>query len=130
MRMLKPEEETDDADEVTWEDQQRINNFSKHNSRLSGLEETMEKKKADKEALDDIAMELELADEDDPVIYKVGDAFLHLSLPHAQKLLAADQKQIDAEMDSLTERIDECHRVMKELKIILYAKFKNSINLD
>jgi len=67
--MLAQEEENDDAAEVTWEDQQRINTFSKLNTRMRNLEEKLEELKREKEALDDLAMELELADEDEPVLY-------------------------------------------------------------
>jgi len=42
MRMLAQEDENDDTAEVTWEDQQRINSFSKLNTRLRGIEEKME----------------------------------------------------------------------------------------
>lgn len=70
------------------EDQQRINAFSKLNNRMRSLEEKLDSLKVgspwslsvpcsqycftcfqqEKEALDDLAMELELADEDDPVL--------------------------------------------------------------
>ena len=70
------------------EDQQRINTFSKLNTRLRSIEEKIEVLKvrgsdsfihsvpnplsvclqAEKEALDDISMELELADGDQPVM--------------------------------------------------------------
>jgi hypothetical protein len=75
------------------EDQQRINTFSKLNTRVRSLAEKMNDLKVsiqmlrepvrvssyvkcarcfsqqEKEALDDLAMELELADEDEPVLY-------------------------------------------------------------
>jgi prefoldin subunit 4 len=40
MRLLAREEEKDDA-EVTWEDQQRINAFSKLNTRIRHIEEKL-----------------------------------------------------------------------------------------
>ncbi|EPT04674.1 hypothetical protein FOMPIDRAFT_1034780 [Fomitopsis schrenkii] len=130
MRMLAQEEENSQDAEVTWEDQQRINTFSKLNTRLRGFEGRMEELKQDKEALDDLAMELELADEDQPVLYKVGEAFMHLPHRRAMKQLERNQEQVNEELSSLTERAEECEKTMKELKVILYAKFGRAINLD
>ncbi|KAH9920146.1 Prefoldin subunit-domain-containing protein [Fomitopsis serialis] len=127
---LAQEEENDDNAEVTWEDQQHINSFSKLNTRLRAIEGKMEELKQEKEALDDLAMELELADEDQPVLYKVGEAFIHLPHRRAMKQLERDQGQVNKELSSLTESAEQCEKTMKGLKVILYAKFGRAINLD
>jgi hypothetical protein len=41
----------------------------------------------EKDYYDDLETELELADEDEPVLYKMGEAFFYLSLPAAKKQL-------------------------------------------
>ncbi|KAF9050347.1 Prefoldin subunit-domain-containing protein [Panaeolus papilionaceus] len=110
MRMLEQEEENDDAAEVTWE-------------KLTEL-------KQEKEGLDDLASELELADEDEPVLYKVGDTFLHMSQPRALKRLEKDQAEIDSRVAELATQADDCETQMKQLKVVLYAKFGTAINLD
>ncbi|CAE6420770.1 unnamed protein product [Rhizoctonia solani] len=146
MRMLKQDEESEENTEVTWEDQQKINAFSKLNTRCNDLEEKIAKHKSEKEAIDDLAMELELADEDEPVEYdmslpgqrtqliqfryKIGDAFFHISLERAQTLLQKDQESIDTEINALQGKIDQCQQEMKDLKVALYAKFGKQINLD
>lgn len=130
MRMISQEDEIDDSKEVTWEDQQRINTFSKLNTRVRSLAEKMGNLKQEKEAFDDLAMELELADEDQPVLYKVGEAFLHLPHPRAMKRLEKDQAQVDEEIAKLTEVVDQCELDMKALKVELYARFGTAINLD
>jgi len=130
MRMLPQEEENDDAAEVTWEDQQRINAFSKLNNRLRHIEGKLDELKQEKEALDDLYSELELSDEDDLVLYKVGEAFLHLAHSSALKRLESDQAVITAQMSSLSESTEYCEKQMKDLKIALYAKFGRAINLD
>ncbi|KAI0066016.1 Prefoldin subunit 4 [Artomyces pyxidatus] len=130
MRMLAQEEENDDANEVTWEDQQRINTFSKLNTRIRNIEERVDELKQEKEALDDLSMELELADEDEPVLYRVGEAFLHMPHTRAMKRLKKDLAQVDQEMSKLAERAGDCEREMKSLKVALYAKFGSAINLD
>lgn len=79
------------------EDQQRINTFSKLNTRFRSIEEKIEGLKVrnatsisqlslsvrdwfqqEKEALDDLNMELELADEDTPVLYVVITSYIQL----------------------------------------------------
>ncbi|KAH8995751.1 Prefoldin subunit 4 [Lactarius akahatsu] len=130
MRMLSQEEEADDGKEVTWEDQQRINTFSKLNTRVRSLAEKMNNLKQEKEAFDDLAMELELADEDQPVLYKVGEAFLHLPHHRAMKRLERDQAHVDEEIAKLTGVVDQCEQDMKALKVELYGRFGSAINLD
>ncbi|EJF65435.1 Prefoldin subunit 4 [Dichomitus squalens] len=130
MRMLSQEEERDDSTEVTWEDQQRINTFSKLNTRLRAIEERIEALKVEKEALDDISMELELADEDQPVLYKVGEAFIHMPHSRAVKRLEKDLSGVNDELTKYTSNAEECEKTMKELKVTLYAKFGSAINLD
>ncbi|KAF8585932.1 Prefoldin, subunit 4, partial [Ramaria rubella] len=127
---LNADEESDDAPEVTWEDQQRINTFSKLNARIRDIEDQLTQLKQDKEALDDLSMELELVDEDEPVLYRVGEAFIHISLAEAQKLLNRDQESLDTEIAKVRDGADECEKSMKELKVALYAKFGKAINLD
>ncbi|KAJ3533192.1 hypothetical protein NM688_g7314 [Phlebia brevispora] len=130
MRMIAQEDENENNAEVTWEDQQRINTFSKLNSRMRGLEEQIDALKQEKEAMDDLAMELELADEDQPVLYRVGEAFVHMSQPRALKRLAKEQKGVEKELSKLTATVGQCETEMKNLKVVLYAKFGKAINLD
>ncbi|KAG2135790.1 Prefoldin subunit 4 [Suillus clintonianus] len=130
MRMLAEEEENDDGTEVTWEDQQRINTFSKLNTRLRSIEERLEELKQEKEALDDLSTELELTDEDESVLYKIGESFLHLPQPRAMKRLEKDQAAISAQVLDLSAGAEQCEKEMKELKVTLYARFGRAINLD
>ncbi|CEL60973.1 Prefoldin subunit 4 OS=Saccharomyces cerevisiae (strain ATCC 204508 / S288c) GN=GIM3 PE=1 SV=1 [Rhizoctonia solani AG-1 IB] len=130
MRMLNQDDESEENTEVTWEDQQKINTFSKLNTRCSDLEEKIAKQKSEKEALDDLAMELELADEDEPVKYKIGEALFHISLERAQALIQKDQESVETEINGLQGKIDQCQQEMKNLKVALYAKFGKQINLD
>ncbi|KAG1790065.1 Prefoldin subunit 4 [Suillus fuscotomentosus] len=130
MRMLAEEEENDDGTEVTWEDQQRINTFSKLNTRLRSIEERLEELKQEKEALDDLSTELELTDEDESVLYKIGESFLHLPQPRAIKRLEKDQAALSAQILDLSAGAEQCEKEMKELKVTLYARFGRAINLD
>ncbi|KAF5346715.1 hypothetical protein D9756_010423 [Leucocoprinus leucothites] len=129
MRMLDQNEE-DDAAEVTWEDQQHINTFSRLNTRMRALEDKLEEIKQQKEALDDLSTELELTDEDEPVLYKIGETFLHMPLPKALKRLERDQKDVDERFSKAAGEVEEIETQMKGLKVVLYAKFGKAINLE
>lgn len=63
-------QETPDV-QVSWEDQTRINTFSKLNSRLSNLEDEQKILADEKEYLEDVSTEIELIDEDELVQYEL-----------------------------------------------------------
>lgn len=44
--------------------------------------------------------------------------------------LEKDTAELDSELEGLAGRAEECEREMKELKVVLYAKFGRAINLD
>ncbi|KAJ2185618.1 hypothetical protein EV181_003774 [Coemansia sp. RSA 532] len=116
--------------EVTWEDQKHINQFSKLNTRVERLEEEYKKQKEEKEYLDDLAMEIELADEDEPIFYKVGDAFIQLPLEKAQTRVEKAKESIDEHVEKLDSQISAIQSEMDGLKKMLYGKFGQAINLE
>lgn len=73
----------------------------------------------EKDYYDDLDTELELADEDDPVLYKLGETFFYLSLPSARKQLKADMRRYESEIDVLRAKAEDCESQMKELKVHL-----------
>ncbi|KAJ2847582.1 hypothetical protein J3B02_004132, partial [Coemansia erecta] len=125
---LQHEEERDV--EVSWEDQSRINQFSKLNTRLDRLEDEYKAQKTEKEYLDDLTIEIELLDDDEPVLYKIGDAFVKVSLEGAQARLEKDKEVIDSCVDDLDSQITKISAEMEELKKTLYGKFGQAINLE
>ena len=68
-------------------------------------------------------MEFELADDEAPVLYKMGEAFFHLSLPAAKRQLRVDVKRYEVDIDALQGRAGECEKGMKELKVQLFVLF-------
>jgi len=80
--------------------------------------------------LDDLSAELELGDEDEPVMYRIGESFLHISHNHALKRLEKDKSALESQISDLSDRIGECEKEMQKLKTVLYAKFGSAINLD
>ncbi|KAJ9475041.1 Prefoldin subunit 4 [Pseudozyma hubeiensis] len=125
MRMLS-EQEANEI-EVTWEDQQSINAFSRLNSTYSDLLEDLRLRREERESLDDLSLELELADEDEAVLYKIADTFV--SLPHEQAMerLESDKEHANGEIEKLQSEADRYEEEMKGLKVKLYAKFGDNI---
>ncbi|KAJ3076438.1 hypothetical protein HDU98_003302 [Podochytrium sp. JEL0797] len=128
--MLQEENAPDDEVEVTWQDQQNINQFAKLNTKMSELEDEYDEKKKDREYLEDLEQELELADEDEPVRYKIGDSFIHMTLETAQLRVVADKDQVVAEIEGSKTEMDDLQTEMDALKKVLYARFGKSINLE
>ncbi|KAI1199348.1 Prefoldin subunit-domain-containing protein [Nemania serpens] len=131
-RMLSKDDEATGGDEVEVrrEDQDKINKFSRLHQRELNLQDELKSKNKEKEELDDVTLELELADEDEKVPYKIGDAFFHLPLPLAQDMLASSTSRIEEEVSELEDKIGTTKEEMQQLKIELYARFGRSINLE
>ena len=130
-------------------DQDKINRFSRLHRKETGVEDDLKAKQVsstnappthmpwyaqapqkDKEDLEEIANELELADEDEKVPYKIGDCFLSLPVAEVQELLAGSVARIDEEVAALEERLQGLRDEMEGLKVALYARFGKTINLE
>ncbi|KAM3511945.1 hypothetical protein MY11210_004416 [Beauveria gryllotalpidicola] len=130
-RMLSQEEENAGQEvEVRREDQDKINRFSRLHQRELFLEEELKAKNKEKEELDDLSTELELADEDEKIQYRIGDAFFHLPLEQAQEMLSTATTRIEEDTGALEEKISTIKEQMTELKVDLYARFGKQINLE
>ncbi|KAJ5945364.1 Prefoldin [Penicillium verrucosum] len=124
------ETSANDENEVRREDQEKINRFSRLHQRQTVLDEQLKGKQKDKEDLEEVSMELELADEDELVPYKIGDSFFQLPLSDAQGMLSASTEKIDTDVTKLEDSIGELREEMQQLKVALYARFGRSINLE
>ncbi|KAJ5126637.1 prefoldin subunit 4 [Penicillium atrosanguineum] len=132
-RMLSKDDEGmggSDENEVRREDQEKINRFSRLHQRENVLEDQLKAKQKDKEDLEEVSMELELADEDELVPYKIGDSFFQLPLADAQAMLSTSTEQIDQDVSKLEESIGDLREELQQLKVSLYARFGRSINLE
>ncbi|OAA32625.1 Gim complex component GIM3-like protein [Moelleriella libera RCEF 2490] len=130
-RMLSKEDEAAANEvEVRREDQDKINKFSRLHQRELAIEEDLNAKLKQKEEIDDLSTELELADEDEKIQYKIGDAFFHVPLEQAQEMLATAITKVESETTELEEKISAVREEMQQLKIELYARFGKQINLE
>lgn len=75
-------------------------------------------------------MELELADEDELVRYKVGDAFVHVTASEAIEKVEKESEKLGLALEEVTQQVSTVQGKMEALKKELYAKFGNAINLE
>ena len=80
--------------------------------------------------LEDGIGELYLVDEEGPVRLLVGETLFCTEKDAAVEKMEADQERLQVEVTNLEQELDEVRSGMAQLKVKLYAKFKNSINLD
>lgn len=113
---------------MTFADQQNINQFSRLNQRLGDLEYDLSQLESSQEALNEINDELMLLDEDQPILYKLGDGFISMLKDQAEERLESDVKEVEDEIKELRAKKEQCEKEMEELKIPLYAKFGDNIS--
>ncbi|QLL34553.1 hypothetical protein HG536_0G04150 [Torulaspora globosa] len=115
---------------VTFEDQQQINKFSKLIMRKDNLEKELSQQRQEKDYLDDVSLELELVDEDELVPYKIGAIFVHLKQSEVVEQLERDAEIVDGVIESLEAQQTELDEDIRVLKSSLYGKFGDNINLE
>mmetsp|Transcript_3802 Transcript_3802/g.6514 ORF Transcript_3802/g.6514 Transcript_3802/m.6514 type:complete len:120 (+) Transcript_3802:157-516(+) len=115
--------------EVTWDDQQAINSFGKLNNRLHELRAELNAKKKLEEDYEDASNELMISDEEE-VRYVLGECFAHLSNEDAETRVNQDLEEIQASTQTLKAEEQQILTEQGKLKKVLYAKFKDNINLE
>ncbi|KAJ5078149.1 prefoldin subunit 4 [Anaeramoeba ignava] len=116
--------------DVTFEDQESINEFGKLNLRFHELKTEITNYTNELQNLDDCQTEMILFDEDQPVLVLVSDSFLSLDKQMAEELIETKIQKITKNKDTLSEELNKIEERMDVLKKLLYAKFGKSINLD
>ncbi|NP_001279216.1 prefoldin subunit 4 [Callorhinchus milii] len=116
---------------VTFEDQQKINKFARNNNRLIELKEEIEVKKKQLQNLEDASDDILMLDEDSLLVpYQIGEVFISHSQDETQEMLEAAKQCLQDEIQSLQSRVEAIQQVLSDLKVQLYAKFGNNINLE
>lgn len=116
--------------QVTFEDQQKINEFSKLIMRKDAIAQELSLQREEKEYLDDVSLEIELIDEDEPVQYKVGDLFIFMKQSKFTAQLEKDAERLDNKIETLEDKQRDIDSRLDALKATLYAKFGDNINLE
>ena len=60
----------------------------------------------------------------------MGEVFIHLGVDEAQEYLEKAKTEVQEQLTTLKARADEIQRTLSELKVQLYAKFGDNINLE
>ncbi|NWH69356.1 PFD4 protein, partial [Piaya cayana] len=117
---------------VTFEDQQKINKFARNTSRITELKEEIEVKKKQLQNLEDACDDIMMLDDSDSlqIPYQIGDVFISHSQEETQEMLEEAKKNLQEEIEALESRVESIQRVLSDLKVQLYAKFGNNINLE
>ncbi|OLY83981.1 Prefoldin subunit 4 [Smittium mucronatum] len=124
-------DKNEEADvEVSFEDQAQINRFSKINLQMELLESKYDDQKKEKEYIDDLSMEMELLDEDSQLDYKIGDAFVKMTVSQVQDRIELEKDSLEVRITSMKAELAAMTKEMEDLKAQLYSKFGSSINLD
>ncbi|KAG2385979.1 hypothetical protein C9374_003128 [Naegleria lovaniensis] len=117
----------DNTYQVTWEDQKKINTFSRIILRFNELEKEISDLKEETAKLNDASDEIFISDN---ISYVVGELFVEVNSDQAEKLLEARKEQVKRELKEKQREFKEIETKMKELKANLYAKFGSNINLE
>ncbi|XP_077109287.1 prefoldin subunit 4 isoform X1 [Ranitomeya variabilis] len=115
---------------VTFEDQQKINIFARNTSRMTELKDEIEVKKKELQNLEDACDDIMMLDESLLIPYQIGDVFISHPQEETQDMLEGAKKGLQDEINSLQSRVESIQQVLGDLKIQLYAKFGNNINLE
>ncbi|KAL7864329.1 hypothetical protein AOLI_G00157490 [Acnodon oligacanthus] len=116
---------------VTFEDQQKINKFARNTNRMTELKDEIEAKKKSLQNLEDASDDLMMCEDDDLRIpYQIGDVFISHSQEETQEMLEAAKEALKEEIKGLEGRVASIQEVLGDLKVQLYAKFGNNINLE
>lgn len=62
--------------------------------------------------------------------YRIGEVFIHLSSEETQEYLESAKSKLQEEVKLLESQSGEVKALLGDLKVKLYAKFGNNINLE
>ncbi|KAL1020598.1 hypothetical protein UPYG_G00002220 [Umbra pygmaea] len=116
---------------VTFEDQKKINTFARNTNRMTEFRDEIEAKKKSLQNLQDASDDLMMAEDDTLLVpYQIGDVFVSHTQEETQELLEAAKEQLEHEIKNLEGKVLAIQQVLGDLKVQLYAKFGNNINLE
>ncbi|CAD5117898.1 DgyrCDS6643 [Dimorphilus gyrociliatus] len=115
---------------VTYEDQQKINTFARYNMKSTDLKEELAEKEKELTNLNDASDEILMLDDDVPIPYQVGEVFVVGDKDESERVIEKEKENIEKVVSNLKKKIEEYQGLMSKLKVDLYARFGNSINLE
>jgi len=121
---------TDSDVHITYEDQQKINKFARHNAKLDDLKEELKVKQNELKNMEDACDELLLVDGDENIPFFMGEVFIYHGMEQTQKMLDEAKTRVQSEIKDLESKCADLRNIMSDMKTQLYAKFGNHINLE
>ena len=116
---------------ISLEDQQKINKFARLNSRLEDLKDDLKAKQEETKTLEDASGDLMmLEDDDEKVLYQIGEVFVYLTQDEAQEKIETSKDNLGEAIKVVETRAQAIKDEMSGLKAQLYAKFGSAINLE
>lgn len=116
---------------VTFEDQQKINKFARNTNRMTEYKDEIETKKKSLQNLQDASDDIMMFDDDALLVpYQIGDVFISHTQEETQEMLEAAKEVLEQEVKELEGKVSAIQQVLGDLKVHLYAKFGNNINLE
>ncbi|XP_066916322.1 prefoldin subunit 4-like [Clytia hemisphaerica] len=125
-----PKAKVSDEMKITHEDQKMINAFANKNAKHNELKNTVEKNKKALQNLEDAGDELMMCDDTGSVPVQIGEVFLRMTPDDAQVYIDQQKEEIESEISKCDKQIANYTQELKNLKVKLYAKFGNNINLE
>ena len=62
--------------------------------------------------------------------YQIGEVFVHCTLDDTNQMLEASKDNVNTDIANLEKKSEEYQAILNNLKVQLYAKFGNNINLE
>ncbi|XP_051962177.1 prefoldin subunit 4-like [Xyrauchen texanus] len=116
---------------VTFEDQQKINRFARNTNRMSEIKDEIEAKKKSLQNLEDASDDIMMCEDDAMLMpYQIGEVFISHSQEETQEMLEAAKEALQEEIKARENSVSFIQEVLGDLKVQLYAKFGNNINLE
>ncbi len=115
---------------MTWEDQQRINEFSRLNLSLQKVEDELRVQKNTAANLDDAATDIDSLLDDDACKVRIGEVFMDVSNEEAEEFVKEKAAASAKKTAELQEQRTMLIKQMDLLKAMLYQKFGKQINLE
>ncbi|CAK4079685.1 unnamed protein product [Aphanomyces euteiches] len=125
--MLAPQQEVEV--DVRKEDQEKINEFGRNNTRLAELRDELKALKSRLETLDDANTEIMMGSGENVQLF-IGESFVEVSEEYAQEYLEAQTEKVNAKVDKLNAEEAKLETRQEALKKVLYGRFGQSINLE
>uniref|UniRef100_A0A8W8JUM7 Prefoldin subunit 4 n=1 Tax=Magallana gigas TaxID=29159 RepID=A0A8W8JUM7_MAGGI len=128
--MANSMKDSDPDTQVTYDDQQKINQFARNNAKLQDLKDELENKKKELQNLEDACDEMLMVEDESLVPYPIGEVFVSLGVDSANEMLEKAKENTMEEMKGLEQQCEAIQTLLQDLKVKLYAKFGNNIKLE